>query len=902
MDGNPLFLRLAVDRIQRTIQQARMAGRTLPMFVPTDFPNEVNSVFEDVYRRISGRSDAKTLDSQGKLRAALLHLLVVAREPLSIGSLRGLLECLEPNASNGAGQVTFRDVRNLVMEMSEYLLAADEERFLPWHEGLSEYVRNKVLGKEGVAVIHSVFCQWCQLPSQRQSNYWLRYLPTHWIELIKVQINGGRDGEAELGFRRLATLLTDFDFIAAKTDAGLVFDLVRDYLTIRSQLSSFYSSTHAASLRMWHDFIERESHVLSRYPELLLQQAVNQPANSSVAKSAEEYISTGLSSRPYLRWRNKTEEVVLRFLVRTITGHLGQVLAIAITRDDRYLISAGGDCTIKVWDFATGQLVRTLEGHKSFVNAVAVTEDGRYIVSGSADTTVRIWDLTTGLPIRVLSGHDKTSGFVNAVAVTSDNKYVVSGGADKVVILWDFTTGKRLHVFRGHDNVTGYVNAVAISFDGEFIASGGADKTVRCWKKGEKAPLPTLRHDPQTGYVNTIALTPSGKHLISGGADNAIKIWDTTGKAKEIRTLRAHTGCVNALALSADAKHLISAGADTTVCLWSLDDFQKLKSFDVGEMIRSAVITSDARYAVTSAGQAMKVWDLSADIPTVAHQSPVSAMAFSPKSNCWLVTRGDGSVAMHSEDSAATEICPPQGHSANAIAITPDENWAVIASSDTTIRRVKLDTHEAAEPLPGHKAFVNAIIVSADGRFAFSGSSDHSIKVWGLDKGNCIATLNGHTGPVNALRLTGDGKILISVGDDGDIRLWDIAKRKCLDCLNTSHRFVTALALIGTNHLLTGGSDRRVCMWNLAKHQVELTFEGHTDTIRSISYMSDVRLIVSSSYDQTVKVWDVSSGTEITTAVLDGLNGVSVVDGNGNVLCGDNQGGVRILTLEGMKK
>ena len=68
----------------------------------------------------------------------------------------------------------------------------------------------------------------------------------------------------------------------------------------------------------------------------------------------------------------------------------------AVTPDGRHAISASSDNTLKVWDWATGELVRTLEGHTDEVNGVAVTPDGRYAISASSDNTLKVWDVGDG--------------------------------------------------------------------------------------------------------------------------------------------------------------------------------------------------------------------------------------------------------------------------------------------------------------------------------------------------------------------------------------------------------------------------------------------------------------------------------------------------------------------------
>jgi WD40 repeat protein len=76
------------------------------------------------------------------------------------------------------------------------------------------------------------------------------------------------------------------------------------------------------------------------------------------------------------------------------------------------------------------------EGIPSLVNSVAVSSDNRHVVSGSEDNTVRIWNVLTGEEEHILRGHSE----VYSVAVSPDNHHIVSGSWDNTVRIWNVST------------------------------------------------------------------------------------------------------------------------------------------------------------------------------------------------------------------------------------------------------------------------------------------------------------------------------------------------------------------------------------------------------------------------------------------------------------------------------
>ena len=72
-----------------------------------------------------------------------------------------------------------------------------------------------------------------------------------------------------------------------------------------------------------------------------------------------------------------------------------------------------------------------IEGHTSLLNSIAVTSDDKYMISGSYDKTIRIWNLLERRQEAVLT---ENNGCVNKIILTCDNKYFISCGNSTIII------------------------------------------------------------------------------------------------------------------------------------------------------------------------------------------------------------------------------------------------------------------------------------------------------------------------------------------------------------------------------------------------------------------------------------------------------------------------------------
>ncbi|KAF2627343.1 beta transducin-like protein HET-E4s [Macroventuria anomochaeta] len=88
-------------------------------------------------------------------------------------------------------------------------------------------------------------------------------------------------------------------------------------------------------------------------------------------------------------------------------------------------------------------------------------------------------------------------------------------------------------------------------------------------------------------------------------------------------------------------------------------------------------------------------------------------------------------------------------------------------------------------------------------------------------------------------------------------------------CLQTLEGHSSAVSSVAFSHdstkLASASYDNTVKVWDASSGACLQTLEGHSDWVRSVAFSHDSTKLASASYDNTVKVWDASSGACLQT-------------------------------------
>jgi hypothetical protein len=211
-------------------------------------------------------------------------------------------------------------------------------------------------------------------------------------------------------------------------------------------------------------------------------------------------------------------------------GHLGAIRALTSGPGGRVL-TGGEDRVAILWNEHLVP-IRRLTGHTGEVIAVAFRND-REVLTASTDRTVRLWDLGTGRELRKFTG---ATDRLRTLTVTRDGRQVFAAGDDRIVRGWDIGSGQELFSFVGH---TGPVLALAVDPSGGILASAGQDGTVRRWELVRGTELGEFL--ASTRPVRALAFSPDGERLLVGGEDRQAQLLTREGKVLWARTLGRNT-------------------------------------------------------------------------------------------------------------------------------------------------------------------------------------------------------------------------------------------------------------------------------------------------------------------------------------------------------------------------
>lgn len=225
-----------------------------------------------------------------------------------------------------------------------------------------------------------------------------------------------------------------------------------------------------------------------------------------------------------------------------------------------------------------------------------------------------------------------------------------------------------------------------------------------------------------------------------------------------------------------------------------------------------------------------------------------------------------------------------------------DDDKILTGSDDTLIHVYDTKTGALRKKLEGHEGGVWAL--QYEGNVLVSGSTDRSVRVWDIEKGLCTQVFHGHTSTVRCLQIlmpTDTGRIekgkpvmvpekplIITGSRDSQLRVWRLPEQGSkryiqtgppandADCpyfvrVLTGHSHSVRAIAAHQDTLVSGSYDNTVRVWKISTGETLHRLQGHTMKVYSVVLDHKRNRCISGSMDNFVKIWSLETGACLYT-------------------------------------
>lgn len=278
-------------------------------------------------------------------------------------------------------------------------------------------------------------------------------------------------------------------------------------------------------------------------------------------------------------------------------------------------------------------------------------------------------------------------------------------------------------------------------------------------------------------------------------------------------------------------------------------------------VVTSVAVTPDGKtIAAASDDHRIRLWDAASGslrLTLNGHQDWVRALALSPDGKTLASGANDHSVVLwNSADGERLFRMPSGDKPVAAMAFHPNGQQLAVAGFCERLHIINTSTGQVSQELECPSCDVRAVAFSPDGEWMAIAGRDGQIRLWNVIAGELERDIPVGHQRLRALAFSPDSRRLVAAGDCRHIHLVDLEDAGEDVTLPARPARVYAAVFMDNQTLATGGSDNQIRIWDLPSRSVRLELVGHTGSVAALACDGSASLLVSGSYDTTLRVWN----------------------------------------------
>ncbi len=463
--------------------------------------------------------------------------------------------------------------------------------------------------------------------------------------------------------------------------------------------------------------------------------------------------------------------------------------------------------------------------------------DGRLLATATFRSgTIKLWETSTGRELRNLStGSAGGMSLSPFIAFSRDSRFIAAAAGDNTVKVWDVTTGREVQTLTGAQgtmtSAIAGVSFIAFTPDGRVIT---VSDSIRVWDVGTGNELRainignTLNSASLVGGGAGAALTPDGSQLALYSEDEGqaqVKFWDLrTGQASKSINLPEKEFDSIELSFAPDGRLLAAGISEKRLKFWDVTGKTSARELATTTSDQAGLrLSRDGKLLALSEGYTVRFWEVAAGRELPVLKAPNSGMFTS-----------QGSVFANFSD---------------------DGKRVATGGFDTPTILWETETGKQLLKMSGRTNMAYKVAFSADGSKLWSGGKTR----WDLREGRGSRLAPGPSDGTIGLP-TPDGKYLASFTGNSDVlTLQEIPSGKEI------HRLAPA----------SGGRVVNRASFSPDSSRLLISYGANPSRQTTPSV---------ANLQTQLRIWDVKSGKELRTIVVDSTASEAGFSSDGRVL------------------
>lgn len=439
---------------------------------------------------------------------------------------------------------------------------------------------------------------------------------------------------------------------------------------------------------------------------------------------------------------------------------------------------------------------------------------------------------------------------ISRLALIKNQTLLISVDEDGKAIILNFFNKNVLF----HFSFESEVSCLEFSPNGKFIAVACGRK-IQVWNTpditdDQRMPLKCHHiHARNSGDIKSIVWSKDSRFFISSFEDSTLRIFSVSKDDEEIAvTLTGHKDSVILGFFDETQEIIYTLSQDGSLFRWEYCKVENEKKFEEKK---------ETNYN----WKIMKKYYFK-------HDSKISCASYNLKLNIIVVCFVNGEFNIYDLfDFSLIQQMSIGLNKIDSVIFNNSGEWIALGSSvlgQLVVYEWQSESYILKQQ--GHFDSIDSISYSSDGSKIATASRDGKIKIWEVGSGFCTKTFTDHLSAVSNVMFSKNGNTLFSSSFDGTVRAWDLIRYRNFRTFTANERVqFNTLSVDYSGEIVVASckNNFEIYIWSVQSGKLLDTLSGHEGPISSLQFVDGKSLLVSASWDKTVRVWNIFSKISI---------------------------------------